>query len=286
VEWWKVVLGAAVVLFAVREMFNDLFHPTQSGALSEWVGCRIFRLFRHWPSMLATSGPLSIAVVITIWAMMLALGFALIYWAFFPAEFALRTATQPVGSDRWWWSAYYSLEMMTTLGLGDLQPNPTWLKLLSACHTLMGFSLVTASITWILLIFPALRRMRTLSRQAGTLEEAERRTGVAVASADMHVVLSGLAESVIQARVDLVHFPLLFYFYSQDDRASLPCALFPLMRYAEEGSRPGQDPLVRLAATGLCVALEDLAALIGDRLKCQDRTPKAVFRAFADLHTP
>jgi hypothetical protein len=285
VGWWKVVLGAAVVVFAVREMFNDLFHPTQSGALSEWIGSRIFRLFRHWPSMLATAGPLSIAVSIAVWAMLLTTGFALIYWAFFPAAFALRTATQPAGADHWWWSAYYSLEMLTTLGLGDLQPNPTWLKLLSAAHTLIGFSLVTASITWIVLIFPALRRIRTLSRQAGTLEEAERRTGVPVVS-DMHVVLSGLAESVIQSRVDLIHFPLLFYFYSADDRASLPCALFPLQRYAEEGSEPGRDPLVRLAATALRVALEDLAALIGDRLKCRDREPMAVFRAFADLHTP
>jgi hypothetical protein len=286
VEWWKVVLGAAVVLFAVREMFNDLFHPTQSGALSEWIGSRIFRLFRHWPSMLATAGPLSVAVVITLWALLLVTGFALIYWAFFPAEFALRTATQPVGADRWWWSAYYSLEMLTTLGLGDLQPNPTWLKLLSAVHTLIGFSLVTASITWIVLIFPALRRMRTLSRKAGTLDEAERRTGVPVVSRDMHVVLAGLAEEVIQARVDLVHFPLLFYFYSPDHRASLACALFPLMRYAEEGTEAGRDELVRLSASGLLVALEDLAALIGDRLKCEDRAPKAVFRAFAELHTP
>lgn len=284
--WWKVVLGAAVVLFAIREMFNDLFHPTQSGALSEWIGSRLFRLFRRWPAMLPTSGPLAVAVVITTWAMMLAFGFALIYWSFFPAAFAVRSATQPVGADRWWWSAYYSLEMMTTLGLGDLQPNPTWLKLLSAFHTLIGFSLVTASITWIVLIFPALRRMRTLSRKAGTLEEAERRAGTVVVSPNMHVVLAGLAEEVIQSRVDLVHFPLLFYFYAQDDRASLPSALFRLLRFAEQGSEPDRDPLVRLSATGLQIALEDLALLIGDRLGCRDRTPRAAFRAFADLHTP
>jgi len=283
----KIVLGAAIVLFAIREMFNDLFHPTQSGALSEWIGSRLFRLFRRWPSMLPTSGPLAVAVVIFIWALLLAAGFALIYWAFFPAEFALHTATQPATpSDRWWWSAYYSLEMMTTLGLGDLQPTPTWLKLLSAFHTLLGFSLVTASITWIVLIFPALRRMRTLSRKTGTLDEAERRTGIPVVSTDMHIVLAGLAEEVIQSRVDLVHFPLLFYFYAPDDRASLPCALFPLLRYAEEGSEPGRDPLVRLASSGLLVALEDLAALIGDRLQCANREPRTVFRAFADLHRP
>ncbi len=205
--WWKIALGAAIVLFAVREMFNDLFHPTQSGALSEWIASRLFRLYRHWPSLLPTSGPLSIAVVIFTWAMLLATGFALIYWATFPADYALHTATQPGGAERFWWSFYYSLEMLTTLGLGDIEPNPTWLKLLSAGHTLLGFSFVTASITWIVLVFPALRRMRTLARKAMTLSQAEKTTGVRVASRGMHVVLAGLAEAVIQQRVDFIHFP-------------------------------------------------------------------------------
>jgi hypothetical protein len=286
VVWWKAAVGAAIVIFAVREMFSDLFHPTRSGALSEWIASRLFHAFRRWPSVLPTSGPLSIAVVIMAWALLLGTGFAFIYWSCFPAAFAVHTQTRPAGSEYWWWSFYYSLEMLTTLGLGDLQPNPTWLKILSACHTLLGFSLVTASITWIVLVFPALRRMRTLSRKAITLEEAERQTGVPVVSGNMHVVVAGLAEEVIQARVDLIHFPLLFYFYAQDSRASLPCALFPLRRFAEDGGKPGCDELVRLAAQGLRIALDDLAELIGDRLGCKDRRFEAVARAFAELHRP
>jgi hypothetical protein len=285
VGWWKIALGVAVILFTVREMFNDLFHPTQSGAFSEWIASGIFRLFRRWRSMLPTAGPLSVALVIAAWAMLLATGFALIYWVRFPADYTLPPGAAPAGWDRWWWSFYYSLEMMTTLGLGDIRPNPTWLKVLSACDTLIGFSLVTASITWIILIFPALRRMRTLARKASTLSDAEERTGVSVVSAGMHVVLAGLAEEVIRLRVDLVHFPLLFYFYAQDARASLPPSLFCLMRFAKDGTGAGRDDLVRLAATGLSIALNDLAELIGDRLKCQDRSPEVVFQTFAELHS-
>lgn len=284
VAWWKFAVGGCIVLFAVREMFNDLFHPTHSGALSEWVASRFFRLFRSWPRLLPTSGPLSIAVVILLWALLLTTGFAFVYWAVFPSAFALHTGTRPSGSDNWWWSFYYSLEMITTLGLGDVEPNPTWLKLLSAGHTLLGFSLVTVSITWIALVFPALRRIRTLARKAITLAESEERTGVSVVSANMHVIVAGLAEAVIQSRVDLIHFPLLFYFYAQEERASLPCALFPLLRFADEGTRPGRDDLVRLAARALRTALDDLAKLIGERLDLKDRSPEKVFRAFADLH--
>jgi hypothetical protein len=286
VGWLKAAVGAAIVLFAVREVFNDLFHPTESGALSEWVASRIFRVFRRWPGMLPTSGPLSIALVILTWAMMLAAGFALIYWASFPAGYDVQSPVPADAWSRWWWSFYFSLEMMTTLGLGDIRPNPTWLKLLSACHTLLGFSLVTASITWILLIFPALRRMRTLARKTMTLREAQEQTGTSVASTGMQILLAGLAEEVIQARVDLIHFPILFYFYTQDPRASLPPALGTLMKFADEGRRSNRDELVRLSATALHIALADLAELVGDRLEMDVRTPEVVFPAFQELHAP
>ncbi len=59
-----------------------------------------------------------------------------------------------------------------------------------------------------------------------------------------------------------------------------------MMRFAAEGTEPGGDDLVRLAAEGLGIALRDLADLLGDRLQCEDRTPEKVFQRFADLHTP
>jgi Ion channel len=286
VLWLKVAAGAVIVLFALHEMFNDLFHPTESGALSEWIGCAIFRLCRFSKWMLTAAGPLSVVVSILTWALMLAVGFALIYWACFPDAYSVEPAAPHSPGAKWWWSLYYSLEMMTTLGLGDIRPNPAWLKLLSAFHTLLGFSFVTASITWIVLIFPALRRVRTLSRKAITLSDAEGQTGVPVISRGMHVVLAGLAEEVIQTRVDLIHFPILFYFYAQDPRASLPRAVFPLMRFAADGMLAERDELVRLSATALNMALADLSELVGKRLDCTHRPPEAIFREFAHLHSP
>ena len=284
--WFKAIAGAAVVLFTIREMFQDLFHPTESGALSEWVARGLFHMMRRWPRLLPSSGPMSMAVVILIWSLLLTTGFGLIYWTTFPGSYDLQGAARPQGAEQWWWSVYYSLEMLTTLGLGDIRPNPTWLKLLSAFHTLIGFSLITASITWIVVVFPALRRMRVLARKANTLSDAEERSGVHVVERGMHVVLTGLAEEVIQSRVDLIHFPLLFYFYTADRRAALPAALPPLQRFASAGAEFNDDDRVRLAATGLAIALEDLAELLGHRLKCKDKSPAVVFRAFAELHTP
>ena len=44
-----------------------------------------------------------------------------------------------------------------------------------------------------------------------------------------------IAQEVIQARVDHVHFSILFYFYTEDIEASLPSAVWKLRHFAEEG---------------------------------------------------
>jgi hypothetical protein len=285
VEWWKAVTGAAIVLIAIREMFQDLFHPSRSGALSDWIGHALFRTLRRWwPRVLASAGPLTVVIVIFTWALLLVTGFAFIYWSVFPADFHLRTVNRPTGPDDFWWCFYYSLQMLTTLGLGDIEAVPNWLRILSALHTLIGFSLVTASITWVVLLFPALRRARTLARKAQTLALAEEKTGVPVAAPRMHVVLAGLAEEVIRTRVDLVHFPLLIYFYADESRASLADAVFPLKRFADEGMQGGRDELILLSATALHFALEDLAEKLGERLELRGEPSGRVFRAFAEFH--
>lgn len=280
----KSAVGIVVVLFAFREMFEDLFHPSKSGAISDWLGRAIFRLFRRRRAVLPTAGPLTVLIVIFTWALLLVVGFALIYWAVFPGDFQLKTANRPTQLDGFWWCFYYSLETLTTLGLGDIEPNPNWLRILSGCQTLVGFSMVTASITWIVLLYPALSRARTLARKTHTLLEAEKVTGVPVVSCGMHLLVAGLAEEVIHTGVDLVHFPILFYFYSDDPRASIPHALFPLLELAKRGSEAGRDDLVRFASVALHDALRDLAEKVAERLHLEERRPGAVFRDFMERH--
>jgi hypothetical protein len=282
--WWKVALGAAIVVFGVREMFQDLFHPARSGTLAEWIGKSLFRFLRRWPSMLADAGPLAVVIVIFTWAFLIVTGFAFIYWAAFPTHFVLRTVNQPTGYDDFWWCFYYSLEMLTTLGLGDIQPTPNWLRILSATHTLIGFSLVTASVTWIVLLYPALSRARTLARKIHALADAEQQTGVHMGSDGTADILAAVAEDVIRTEVDLVHFPILFYFYSEDRNASLPDAAFTMLRFAQQGTEPGRDEAVRLSAAALQDALNDLAKYIGERLQIEDQSPQASFKALAKLH--
>ncbi len=282
---WTAVPGIVIAAMTMREIFKDLFHPSASGSLSDYIGRTLFRLFRRWPSILPLAGPLSLVVVILCWALLIAIGFALIYWGVFPGEFQVQTGKDPSEEHGFWSVLYFSLEVLTTLGLGDFTPKPAWLRILVTLHALTGYALITASLSWIVLLYPALGRVRSLARWGSTLAEAERRTGINVVSGDAQYLLGDLANDVIRARVDLIHFPIIYYFHSNQNEASLSRSVPYLVRFAEEGSQSGCSARVQLAAATLRVALDDLAKVLSERFVSADASdPAAVFRAYAEDH--
>ncbi len=275
--FWPVIPGAIVVVFALRNMFQDLFHPAESGSLSGWVGKCVFGTLRHFPSRLTLAGPLALVLVILCWALLLAAGFALIYWPFLPHDFHSDIS-------RWdyWTALYLSLQAMTTLGLGDIRPVPTWLRLLMAFHTLIGFALVTASLTWTVLVFPALSRVRCLARRASALARAEKETGVEVASDE--IILAELVGRAIRMRVDLIHFPIIYYFRAADEHASMAHCIGHLARFARQAMEPERPGPVRLTGAALNAALDDIAKVLGQRYDVDSADRDAVFAAYADDH--
>ncbi len=283
---WTAVPGALILAFTLREIFQDLFHPSEAGALSDYIGRTLFRLFRRWPSALATAGPLALVVVIFCWAILQAVGFALIYQAAFPEQFELVHIAMPEPGHAFVYTLGFSLEVMTTLGLGDVVPKTEWLRLLTTLQALLGLALVTASVSWVVLLYPALGRLRTLARRTTILTFAQQKTGLDVVSGEeVQSLLGDLAVDLIRTRVDFVHFPIIYYFQSTNKRASLAHALPQLMQLAERGSKPQSADHVRLASATLHEALADLADLFADRfVRVDSREPAIVFRAVANDH--
>ena len=213
--------GVLVVVFGLYEVFQDLFHPTRTGSLSDVVSRCIFVLFRRRRSTVSVAGPLALVVVILCWVFLIAAGFALIYWSSLPSEFQFSTGKNP-GREAGFASAlYFSLEVLTTLGLGDLTPKAGWLRMVVTFEALVGFSLLTASVSWVLLIYPALARKVTFARRVSAFVHAERESGVELIAEDAEYLLGDLVLEVIRTRVDLIHFPIIYYFHSYDDRSSL-----------------------------------------------------------------
>lgn len=287
VRWlWTAVPGACLVTFAFWEIFQDLFHPSLRGSFSDWVGRSIFRLFRRYrPSLLSMAGPLTLVIIIFSWALLQALGFALIYWVAFPQDFELNPSTQSEAAHGFWLVLYYSLEVMTTLGLGDVLPKTNWLRLLATFQALIGFALLTASLSYIVLIYPALGRLRSLARRTEILVEAAHQTGIDAVSGSAERLISDLTDSVIQARIDFIHFPLIYYFHSDRRRSSLAHSLPDLLCLATDGSKPDAPDRVRLAAATLQAALEDLAGVLARRfLDLSANEPSPIFKAYMEDH--
>src|SRR4051812_41866220 len=113
-------------------MFRDLFQPSQSGALSSILGRRLFRVSRWARWMLPIAGPLTIVAVISCWAFLIAIGFALIYWSRFPQAFQNAQAEQHGRVDRFWAVLYFSLASLTTLASGQLSPQGAWIRFVTA----------------------------------------------------------------------------------------------------------------------------------------------------------
>ncbi len=281
---WPALVGVLVIGFALREVFKDLFQPSAAGDLSSSIGKALFRIARHMPSVLPMIGPVSVLVVIFCWIVLLALGFGLIYWAGFPDKF--QVSPPATESDRRFLTAlYFSCQTLTTLGRGDIVPKPGWTQWATIAEALLGLSLLTASISWFVLLYPALGRLRTLARRASILARAGESTGIDVVGKEAESMLAELAQGVIRMRVDFVHFPVIYYFYSRSEDSSLPRALKLLVEYSELGIKEGNTEQVRFASATLDAALDDLAQLLAQKfLHMEPSDKRAVFRAYAEDH--
>jgi hypothetical protein len=279
-----VPFGSLIVVLIVWEVFEDLFQPSGTGALSSWIGRRLFRLLRRWPRRLPLAGPLTVVVVIGTWVALLTVGFALIYAAGFPQDFRTSMGVVPDGRAPVTSMLYFSLATLVTLSFDDLVPDATPLRFVSDVEALIGFGLLTASVSSIVLLYPALSRLRSLARRVSHICAAEQRTGVPLGGSGSDRILAHLASDVASARISLVHFPVLFYFATNDPEGAIAHWTRDLARFARD-AREASEPAVRLAAAVLDEALTDLADLLRRRfldVPAEDRD--AVFDAFARAH--
>ncbi len=279
------VVGAVLVAAILWEVFNDLFHPGGSGALSDWLGRHLFNLFKTYPRLLPLAGPTALVSVIGSWVAGLVIGFALIYLPTYPSDFRTSTGTVPRSSPRLSSVTYFSFETLVTLGYGDVVPQGTFARAAATLEALIGFGLLTASVSSIVLIYPALARMRLLARGVSHLVAAQKQTGVSVVDCSSDVVLHSLARDVTHARTDLKHFPIVYYFVSSDANASVAKWIAELEAMAVQATALERPASMRLAGATLDSALHDFAAVLEERfLHTQSRSREQIFRSFARDH--
>ncbi len=88
---------------------------------------------RRRENLLSVYGPMSLPILVGLWAFVLISGFALLFWAFGPLA---RAAEMSPGFLS---SLYFSATTFFTLGLGDTIPTTTPARLLTAMEAGVGF---------------------------------------------------------------------------------------------------------------------------------------------------
>ncbi|WP_448627808.1 potassium channel family protein [Geodermatophilus sp. URMC 64] len=263
--WLVTAAGAAVVLLALRDIFHTLWHPSGRSGFSRRVMAAVWRAGRprrgrHRVSVLA--GPLSMGLVVIGWVALVALGWTLVYWPHLAGGFVLGSDLVTSGRGGLLDALYLSMVTVATLGFGDIVPTEEWLRIAVPVEALLGFALITAAVTWVLQVYPALTRRRSLAVRLSLLERADAVRVLAEEDIAMTApLLESLTGELVQARVDLKQYAETYYFRDGEDAESLAANIGTAARLARAAAAsPRAD--VRFAGRLLATALDDLARLL------------------------
>ena len=294
------LLGIVLVVAAVRDVFHTLFNPAKQGNLSEWIAQGIWRANKRFlPRALDYAGPVAFVSVVLYWTVSVIIGFALIYR---PQISHIMTFTS--GLDRTDYQSFAgalnaSMGSLISLSTGIYATHP-WLGLIMGTESVIGFGLLTASVSWILSIYPVLEHRKSLAHEASLLHFSEE-TGIRrlrdVSESDLHSILLGLASQVTTSRNELIQFPITYYFHENERQTSLAAILPYLADIAAQNVH--REGGVALAAIVLGGAIDDylkfvaptvlkrpftdrykgLAAFAADHLRDVVRSPAVMPRA-------
>lgn len=285
--WVLNVAGAALVALAVLDIFRTLWHPHGFGGVARGLFVVVWRVSGRLPGqgrIAQASGALSLALTVIVWAALVVLGFALIYWPHLSTSFSFSSPLDPT-RDGLPTALYVSLVAVTTLGLGDIVPESAVLRLVVPVEAIVGFLLLSAAISWVLQLYPALARRRSLSRELAALSGPGTRAVVLHGDASVAAgLLHGLSGSVTRIHTDLLQYGEAYYFRENRTVASLAATGGVLLDLVETGRR-AEAPEVRHAAGVLAAVLDDLSSTLAEGfLRLDARDTPSVLRAFADDH--
>ncbi len=286
------MIGAVLVLVALRDVFDTLFHPHGQGVVSERLIQAVWRIARSLArgnhQNLSLAGPVAFVTVISAWGAMVVLGFGLIIWPQLTDGFAFSAGLNAADQGGFVDAVYLSLVNVTSLGYGDIVATTDVLRLLGPLETVIGLGLLTASISWIMLLYGVLSASRSLSHQIALLTEVEFSRPIGLAGIEPSFsagVLADLTSGVVKMRDDLVHSPIAYYFHPRDPRHALPVLLPGLLKIVDSCS--ATDPATALAyqAAMLDRAIDELLATVAEEfLGCSGRNPRDALEGYRRDH--
>ena len=277
------IFGTLLVVVGLQDLFHTLFHPAARGDISDWMALRIWRIFRRIPRALGFAGPIAFVAIVLFWGLSIVMGFALLYYPHLPREFTFAEGLNPANYASAWGALQISLASLITVSSG-VYAKDQWLGLLMALEAVLGFGLLTASISWILSIYPVVEHRRSVAQQATLLHFSEVngiRSLDEISDPDLESVLLAFATQLISHRNELTQFPITYFFYEEDKETALAGILPYLADISHQSVARGGAAAI--AATTLGGAIDALLKVIARSfLNPELKNPQEILSAYAE----
>lgn len=228
------LIGAAVILITSADVYLTVLYPrTGNSVISLRLSKGMWELFRALSRLpfvgsdrvLSYCGPSLLVAIASFWVCLFTFGFALLIWPTLGSGIQASQGETPTGFAT---ALYYSGFTLTTLGIGDLAPKtPLW-RLVTVLEAAVGFSIFTATLTYLLSVYNALTRRNVFALSL------YHRTGGKVNTADFLCRLKGNGkfepayQELSTISRDLIFlleshhaYPILHYFRFQENYYAL-----------------------------------------------------------------
>lgn len=159
-----------------------------------------------------------------------------------------------------------------------------WLQFVRGAEAVIGFGLLTASVSWLLSIYPVLESRRAIAQRATLLHNAERENRLdLVRDAPDHAQdwIMAVGADLASLRNQMTQFPITYYFDMGEAETALAGALSYLLELADRASA-AQVRGMKIAGTVLGGAVESfLELLANDFLSMSPKDKPAILRGYA-----
>jgi hypothetical protein len=268
-SWLIQCLGIGIILIILVDVYLTVLYPRSGrNTLSLLLSKGIWELFRWLASLplkgkqeiLSYCGATLLITVVVFWVCSLTLGFALLIWPTLSHGIQASQGQTPTDFAT---AIYYSGFTLTTLGVGDLIPKTGFWRSITVLEAAIGFSIITATITYLLSVYGALNRRNTFALSL------YHRSGNRANAVDLLIGLKGFGRFELATQdISGITRDLLFLLESHHS--------YPVLHYFR--FREARYSLSQMALVSL-----DLATLIKTALHPQIYQPLIDSSAVAEL---
>jgi hypothetical protein len=235
--------GILLLILVFYDIFATILRATRyPGPFSQIINRGLWWLFsnltrkldrRSRHRILSMVGPLLMPLLVTTFVTILVTGFALIYIPRIPTDFLINE-TETINYVIQ--AFYFSGITFLTIGYGDVVPVTPFTRIIAIAEGFSGIAILSLSITYLLTVYSALERKRTLA--LSFYHEARQGADVAgfISNHFSRGKFHSLTETLRGATRDLqelleshLEHPIIHYFHPLEVYKGLPRALFVVL---------------------------------------------------------